>query len=145
MILYADSSALVKRYVEENGTREFDALWDSAGEIATSTVAFAECMAAFRRKYREGIISERDYQQTIKEFKKEYSRLILVQINPELNWIIEDLLASYSLRGFDSIHLASALAIKRNGNLITTFACFYNVLNNAAGHEGLDTPLLGKG
>jgi predicted nucleic acid-binding protein len=102
-------------------------------------------MAAFIRKYREGIISERDCQQTIKEFKKEYSRLILVQINPELDYITEDLHARHSLRGFDAFHLASALAIKRNGNLIAAFACFDNILNDAAAKEGLDTPLRGKG
>lgn len=145
MILYSDSSALIKRYVEEDGTREFDALWNSASEIATSTVAFAECMAAFGRKFRERIISESDYRLTIKEFKKEYTRLILVQINSELDRIIEDLIARYALKGFESIHLASALTIKQNSHLITKFACFDNVLNNAARQEGLDIPLPCKG
>ena len=47
MILYLDTSALVKRYVEEEGTELVDKLWESAEAVTTSVVAFAEALAAF--------------------------------------------------------------------------------------------------
>ena len=53
MILYCDTSALIKRYVEENGTEYVDALWDDCWGVATSVEAFAEAMSAFGRKLRE--------------------------------------------------------------------------------------------
>ena len=44
------------------------------------------------------------------------------------------------MRGFDSIHLASALLIRKKSNLITKFACFDQALNRVAVQEGLEVP-----
>jgi len=88
VILYLDTSALVKRYVEEDGSDEVDAVWEKATEVVTSTVAFAEGLSAFCRKLREGVISETECFQTIAEFKSEYSRFALVPITLELNRIV---------------------------------------------------------
>lgn len=140
MILYCDTSALVKRYVEESGSNEVDALWENALEIATSVLAFAETFATFSRKFREGVLAEVEYMETIKVFKEDYTRFILVPVSLELNQIIEDLLLKYSLRGFDSIHLASALLLGKKSNLITKFACFDQALNRVAVQEQLDAP-----
>ena len=62
MILYCDTSALIKRYVEEKGTERVDALWEDCQGVSTSVVAFAEAMSAFSRRLREGLLSgERIY------------------------------------------------------------------------------------
>jgi predicted nucleic acid-binding protein len=140
VILYLDTSALVKRYVEEDGSERVDSLWEEAAEVVTSTVAFAEGMSAFCRKWREGVISETDCFQTIAEFKSEYLRFALVPITPESNRIVEGLLLKYPLRGFDAIHLASALLIRREADFDVTFACFDAALSGAAKGEGLIVP-----
>lgn len=145
MILYLDSSALIKRYVEEERTGDIDTLWDDVQIIVSSTVSFAECIAAFRRKFREGFLSEKEYGQTVKAFKNEYARLILVPITSELNHMIEDLLLRHGLRGFDTIHLASALLIKKESHLSVSFACFDQALNKAADKEGLNPLFYKKG
>lgn len=137
MICYCDSSALIKRYIEEAGTDQVDRIFEGDPMVITSTVAFAEIMAAFRRKYREGILSRSGYRKTVSEFKNEYSKLALVSITPELNQIIEGLLLKHPLRGFDAIHLASALLVQKEGPLTVRFACFDRVLNKAATVEGL--------
>ncbi len=140
MILYLDSSALVKRYVEEEGTNEVDALWEEAGEVITSTVAFAECLSALSRRFREGLFSEAEYLKTVAGFKEEYPRFILVPMTHELNNMVEKVLFGYPLRGFDAIHLASALLVQKAGGLGVTFACFDRNLNIAARGEGLSVP-----
>jgi predicted nucleic acid-binding protein len=140
MILYCDTSALLKRYVEESRSDEVDALWENALEIATSVVAFAEVLATFSRKFREGVLAEVEYRETIRAFKDDYARFILVPVSLELNQMIEELLIKYSLRGFDSIHLASALIIRKKSNLVTKFACFDQTLNKVAVQEQLDAP-----
>jgi len=136
VILYCDTSALVKRYVEEEGTAEVDALWDKAIEVATSTVAYAEGMAAFRRKRREGVLSKRGYACAVAAFDEEHFSFVLVQISPQLNRIVQRLIGEYPLRGFDAIHLASALIVKENWTNVV-FACFDKGLNLAARREGL--------
>jgi len=57
MILYCDTSALIKRYVQEEGSSELTEIWTQALHVCTSTVAFAESMAVFGRKYREGMLN----------------------------------------------------------------------------------------
>lgn len=147
MILYCDTSALVKRYVEEEGTAEVDALWDKAIEVATSTVAYAEGKAAFRRKTREGVLSRRGYTRAVAVFNEEHLSFVLVQIGPQLNMIVQRLVEKYPLRGFDAIHLASALIVKE-GWVDVVFACFDKGLNRAAKREGLKVvfkdPVKGK-
>lgn len=137
MILYCDTSALIKRYVEEDGTEIVDRLWSASLGIATSVVAFAETAATFSRKHREGIMTEREYVTAMKMFKTDFDSLILVSITPMLNSMIERLVKGYPLRGLDAIHLSSALMIKDAGNLPIQFACFDNTLNEAALREGL--------
>ena len=140
MILYLDSSALVKRYVEEEGTDKVDALWDKATDVVTSTVALAECLSAFCRRRREGLFSEVQCLKTISEFKAEYTSFVLVPITPELNRIVEEVLLRHPLRGSDAIHLASALLVDRAVDFHVTFACFDTALNRAAREEGLVVP-----
>jgi len=139
VILFLDSSALVKRYVEEEGTKLVDELWEKAEEVATSVVAFAEVISTFSRKSREGILTQKELIEIIYEFKEDYSRMIHVPITLELNKIIERLLVSYSLKGFDAIHLASALILKVEFPE-TVFLCFDKSLNKTARKENLKLP-----
>ena len=53
MILYLDTSSLVKLYVEEPGSPGVRAIVDEAEVVATSVVACAEAAAAFARRKRE--------------------------------------------------------------------------------------------
>ena len=53
MIVYLDTSSLVKLYVEEDESSKVDALVKSSEITATSLVAYAEARAAFARRSRE--------------------------------------------------------------------------------------------
>ena len=136
MMLYLDTSALIKRYVDEDGSGRVNELWDGATGIATSVVAFAEMIAALNRKLREGVLAAREYSRTASSFKSDYRSIILVPVSAGLNERIETLVRKHALRGFDAIHLASALVIRNNGKMETNFACYDRVLNEAAWKEG---------
>ena len=58
---YFDTSALVKRFVEEAGSASVDALV-SAGPVGTATVAFAEVHAGLARKQRDGDLTHSEYE-----------------------------------------------------------------------------------
>ena len=137
MILYLDTSALIKRYVQEEGTDTVDSLWSQSLETATSVVAFAETASAFSRKLREGMLTEKEYTWTLRTFKADFESFILISITPSLNATIERLVRQYPLRGFDAIHLSSALMFRDSGNVPVQFACFDRPLNEAAFKEGL--------
>jgi predicted nucleic acid-binding protein len=53
-----------------------------------------------------------------------------------LNERIESLARKHALRGFDAIHLASALVIRSNGKVDAGFVCYDRTLNEAAMKEG---------
>jgi predicted nucleic acid-binding protein len=57
MILYLDTSALLKRYFKEAYSDEIISRWKKATEIVTSSVTYAETMASFYRKKREADLS----------------------------------------------------------------------------------------
>jgi len=139
VILYFDTSALVKRYIEEDGTAGVDTLWERATEVATSSVAFAEGVAAFSRRRREGILTRAGYRRAVLVFHEEHRSFFLVRITPHLNTVVQRVVEKYPLRGFDAIHLASALIMAgAEGELV--FACFDKGLNTAAKREGLKVP-----
>ena len=60
-MIYLDTSALVKRYVEEEGTQEVDRLFDSAyrgsAVLATSALNLGEASSVLDRKARRGELS----------------------------------------------------------------------------------------
>jgi hypothetical protein len=49
-----------------------------------------------------------------------------------------DLAEKHALRGFDSIHLASALTLQRELSSPVMFSCFDDNLQKASEHEGMD-------
>ncbi len=139
MILYLDTSALVKRYFKEPHSDEIISRWKSAPQIVTSSVAFAETMASIYRKKREAKIADALISEVVRSFHRDWDSFVRVEVSDELNGYIERVVEGYPLRGFDSIHLASALAIKEMLPEDVVFACFDDKLSRAARAEGLQT------
>lgn len=57
MILYLDTSALIKAYVTEEGTAKVLAAIGRADAIASHLIAFVEANAAFSRLSREHVLT----------------------------------------------------------------------------------------
>ena len=139
MILYLDTSALVKRYFQEPYSDEIITFWQGATEIVTSSVAYAETMASFYRKKREAGLGEKVIKKVVKSFQSDWKSLIHVEVTDDLNKYINGLVVSHSLRGFDAIHLASGLMVYERLPQNFLFACFDHRLAHAAHVEGLKT------
>lgn len=144
MILYLDTSALVKKYFKEPFSDMLVAAWNQADEVATSAVAFAEAMAAIHRKKREaGPEAHEMIDKAMSDFDRDWTGFIRVEVNDGLNDLIRSVLEKHPLRGFDAIHLASALLIHERLPNDVLFACFDDRLTQSAMGEGL--PLLRAG
>jgi len=112
VILYCDTSAFVKLYFDESYSAEVSELRREAEAVAMSVVGYAEFLAAMNRKRREGDLETRTYQSVAAGFREDWQDLVRVEISDELNLLVARLLRSYPLRGFDAIHLASALLLR---------------------------------
>jgi predicted nucleic acid-binding protein len=139
MILYLDTSALVKRYFQEPGSAEVASAWTRSVEITISSVGYAEAVASINRKGRESHIPGDSLRWILKRLQKDWVSFVRIQVTDELNGWIDRVLASHALRGFDAIHLASALVIREAFPENLLFACFDKRLINAARAEGLKT------
>ena len=137
MILYLDTSALVKRYFKEVYSKDVVSKWLDAAEVATSSVAYAETMAAIYRKKREIGYPGDLFQQLINEFRADWISFIRIRVDDELNEYIDKTVASHPLRGFDAVHLASAMILHERFHDDLLFACFDGQLLEAARKEGL--------
>jgi predicted nucleic acid-binding protein len=140
MILYLDTSALVKRYFREPYSDEVLSRWKLATQIVTSFVAYAETMASIYRKKREADLADTLIRKIVDTFHHDWESFIRVEVNDELNGYIDLVVEGYPLiRGFDAIHLASAMVIHERLPEYFVFACFDDRLARAARSEGLET------
>jgi predicted nucleic acid-binding protein len=139
MILYLDTSALVKKYFKEVGSDDVIAMWKRASAIVTSAVSYAETLAAIYRKKREAQIDDRVLNPIIESFHRDYEAFLIVLVNNDLNKVIRELVSHHTLRAFDAIHLASALTIQQHLPEALVFACFDQKLMATAKSESLQT------
>lgn len=137
MIAYLDTSALIKKYVSELGSSYVVGLWNECETVATSVVAFSEAMAAFHRRMRESPSSEPVIESAIRSFRREWQDLARVAVSDDVNTRIEPLVRRHPLRGFDAIHLASALVLRGGRGTDFAFVCADERLAAAAKREGL--------
>jgi len=139
MILYLDTSALLKKYFRETGSDEVIARWKDATGIVTSSVAYAEALASIHRKKRDLKFNNDIFKKIIHLFRRDWNSLIRVDVTDELNDWIDKMVSHYPLRGFDAIHLASALIVHDRLPEKFLFACYDNNLLQAAHSAGLQT------
>ncbi len=137
MILYLDTSALVKLYVRETGSTALRTHAARAGALATSVVAYAEARAAFARLKQSGVSSDARHQQRVGQLEQDWEALLRVELAPDVLRSAGDLAEIYNLRGFDSIHLASALWLKARVSEPVDFAVFDQRRGAAASKAGL--------
>jgi predicted nucleic acid-binding protein len=137
MVVYMDTSAIVKRYFEEHRSEDVIALWRSASHLIASSVAYAETMACIWRKVGESDLDSKTSQMLVTTFRHDWTSFVRIEVNDELNGYIDEVAAAHPLRGFDAIHLASALLIHGSLPEPFVFACFDKALSSAAKASGL--------
>jgi len=137
MMLYLDTSALVKRYVAERGSRETIELSESAEIVATSLVSRAEAAAAFAKAVRAGLLSSESGQKAQRIFASHWLMIAKIPVTDALVSRAETLAWRYVLRGYDSVHLASALKWQESVGMAVTLATFDRQLWEAAQMAGM--------
>ncbi|MGA2106323.1 MAG: type II toxin-antitoxin system VapC family toxin [Syntrophorhabdales bacterium] len=139
MIVYLDTSSLVKLYVEEEGSADVAAILKNARTAATSMIAYAEARAAFARRFREGSVTKRAYKSLLLSFEKDWINYLQVKVSQDLIRLAGDLAEKHALRGFDAIHLSSAVSLMK-ANVGVVFLCHDEKLQKALLREQLVQP-----
>ncbi len=109
MIVYLDASALVKRYVAETGSTAVGKLIDQAEALGTSVISRAEVSAAFAKAVRVKFITRDAAATAMKLFAADWTHFIRLQLTETLAARAASLAWEHGLRGYDAVHLATAL------------------------------------
>lgn len=136
MTVFADSSALVKLYADEDasaGVRRHRA-------FVVSAIARVEVPAALWGKHRSGSLSAEDAAVLAAVFAADWHEgdgrfLPVVVHGPVLERAVA-LVATHGLRGHDAVQLACASAAREADPQVDTFLCFDADLSAAAAREG---------
>ena len=112
MILYLDTSALVKLYVEENGSEDVDKAVKDASRVAISAVAYPEARATFSRLERDEDITPEEHRVAVADLEIDWERMGVLDLTRNLARFCGRLAQKHGLRGFDAVHLGSAVAVR---------------------------------
>ena len=135
MILYLDTSSLLKFYLEEEDSPAVRS-WIAAADLhATSRVTLPEAAAALARRQRSGGISTEERDRAMTDIYRDWPDLVAIELDEGR---AADLALRRGLRGFDAVQLAAALTVRHGaGPEALAFSSFDVELNEAARAEGL--------
>jgi predicted nucleic acid-binding protein len=133
VILYLDTSSLVKLYVAEAGSEQVRKLVDEADVISTSVVALPETRSAFARLGREGTLTPEELSTIRGDLLRDWESFLKIRVLQRVYERAGDLTEEHGLRGFDALHLASFQEVlSQAGGEAVEFSAFDARLNEAA-------------
>ena len=140
--LYLDTSALLKRYVEEVGSDAVIALMADAEAVVASLVTRAAVPAAIAKAVRRRVLDDDGAQRAHGRFLDEWPDFGKVPVTDALLERADTLTWEHGLRAYDAIQLAAALACRETIAALGAdmlFATFDRQLRDAAARAGLET------
>ena len=136
--LFFDTSALVKRYYEEDGSEKVDELIeDEESTVVISSLSVIETTSAFRRKHNQGEIAQDTMNQLLSIFFEEaIEDFVIVPVDESFMEYSFDLTLTEDLRTLDSLQLSAALTVNQED---LNFVSADRKLNTVAEEQGLET------
>jgi uncharacterized protein len=143
-VYFFDSSALVKRYINETGSNWVLSLCNPASnnDIVIAAIAGVEIIAAITRRTKNASISPTDSTALCDQFKLDlHAEYQVIEISDRIIDDAMNLAQAQGLRGYDAVQLAVGCAVNNlcitNNLPPTTLVSADNELNAAAVREGL--------
>jgi len=137
MILYLDTSALAKKYIQEQDSDRVIAWMDEADLVGTAILTRAEMAATLTRAVKASRLPQEGVDKTLDVFRTDWRHFQRVVIDELLVARADSFACMFGLRGYDSIHLASGVTWQEAIQLPVTFVTFDTELRDAARRAGL--------
>jgi len=132
VILYCDTSALIKLYLHEAESELMLTEAKVASVLAVCRITWAEAMAALARRAREVKVDSGVIEQARQRLQAHWARFAIVEVNQPLVELAGEHADTFSLRGYDSVQLAAACVLQTQTQEAVHFACFDKRLRKAA-------------
>lgn len=136
---FLDSSALLKKYLEEPGTEGVKHLIAEARHLFISLITELEVASTFERAKRGGRLSSPEYRQAVRDWEKDLSEARFNKIDIDIKTIHfgKRFIKLHRLHPADSIQLASAVLTSQKLDDDISFVCADQMLFDAARLERL--------
>ena len=138
MILFLDTSALVKLYIVEADSPAIHEAVARAETVAVCRIAWAEACAALARRARDVSADEPAIIAARQALARDWPHFLIVEVTQAVVERAGEFADTFALRGYDSVQLAAAYEILAAAPGEVTFASFDNRLNKAAKVLGLN-------
>lgn len=112
MKVFFDTSAFVKRYVNEVGSKEVAEICGQADELALSLICLPEMISALNRLIREGKLDKTVYQQTKHLIENDLKDIEICDLSQAVIVCAIECLEKYTLRSLDAFHVACAINVQ---------------------------------
>lgn len=140
---YFDTSALIKRYVDEPGRQEVLRLLRK-NQCAVSAVLPVEVRSALRRRVAERTLDAKRVPAILKRLAADRAYWTIVEVSGEVLAMAESLSGVHPLRAPDAIHVASAkLFADRLASQTFTFVSADSRQTDIAEGLGIETRYVG--
>jgi|GEM_PF-825565 len=117
-MLYLESSALVKRYVQEEGSKAVISRFERGEIIYTSVLSFAEVHTAIGRKFRDKQLDVGEKEKLVEEFATDWLfSLNILELTINTMSALPSLCRQYSLKASDAVHLSAAVWLKDSARI----------------------------
>ena len=110
MKTFFDSSAFVKRYVEEPGSDEVEAACLATTDLGLCVICVPEILSAFNRRLRERSLRQSDYKLMKERLLEDVTDATIVDLTPAVIKEAVVMLETSILRAADALHIAAAVA-----------------------------------
>lgn len=139
MIVYFDTSALVKRYLRETGSDKVVALLNEPDHLfGSSVITKVEISAAFQKAVRMDIVSSAMAMEIWDDFLNHWQTFTRLHITVGIIERASDIAWKHGLRGYDSLHLAAASLWQETLGVTVAFAVFDRDLRLACLKAGMN-------
>ncbi len=132
---YWDSSALIPLFVQEEDTACRQSHLNEDPQIVTWWGSKVECASAFNRLFREGTLSQNEFELIKNRLDQFASTWIETQATEKLRQRALRLLSVHTLRAADALQLAAALIASEECPQTLSFLCSDARLISAAKKE----------
>ena len=132
MLLFCDTSALIKLLIDEPDSAQIHQVTERAGLIAACRITWAEAMAAMARRQRDDPTSADEIENARQRLSMLWSSFAILEVSQKLVEAAGRFADGFALRGYDSVQLAAAHELHITSEQPVTFACYDRRLNQAA-------------
>lgn len=136
-MLYCDTSALIKLYIEETHSDALKQLLAETDAVAVCRIAWAEAHAAFARRIREVPEDQPMIEAAKNALTEDWAHYVVLEVTQAVVERAGGYADMFALRGYDSVQLAAAFEVGRLTENTVDFACFDMRLNKAADILGM--------